>query len=92
MHTCTCMRQGNNVFSDCREKLERPSEAGTHGVDGMVALVIISWAEQGWIMDDHPRSPRTLVPGADRLESEFKASHGKLARARVVVQDGCSPS
>ena len=29
MHTCTCMRQGNNVFSDCNEKLERPSEAGT---------------------------------------------------------------
>ena len=41
-------------------------------------------------MDDNPRSPRTLVPGTDRLEIEYKASHGRLARARVVVQMGCS--
>jgi hypothetical protein len=37
-------------------------------------------------MDRIPRSSRTLVPGADRSERKSKASHGKLARARVVVQ------
>jgi hypothetical protein len=37
-------------------------------------------------MDRIPRSPRTLVPGAARSEREYKASHGKTARARVVVQ------
>jgi hypothetical protein len=74
---------GHNVFSDCNEKLERSSEAGT-----TMSLLVWSVARlsRGLRMDRIPRSPRTLVPGAARSEREYKASHGKTARARVVVQ------
>lgn len=41
-------------------------------------------------MDRIPRSSRTLVPGADRSERKYKASHGKMARARVLLCS-CGP-
>jgi hypothetical protein len=76
------MRQGTNVFSDCNEKLERSSGGRYHDV---VAGVVARLSRRPK-MDRIPRPSRTLVPGADRSEWKHKASPGKMARARVVVQ------
>ena len=87
MHTCTCMRQGNNVFSDCNEKLERPFEAGT--------MMLTVWSssrgldkDESW-MTIHGHLVLLFLAPTD-WKASTKHRMAKLARARVVVQDGSS--
>ena len=77
------MRQGNNVFSDCNEKLERLLEAGT--------TMLTVWSssrgldkDESW-MTSHDHLVLLLLAPTD-WKASTKHRMAKLARARVVVQ------